>query len=93
VVLAQPAVLLGHREPQEAVLAEQLQVAARVRQRVVGDLGVRPDLLLAQLDEKVAQLELALGQEPVWVPVGSQPEVGLAAPALLGHCSPPGSLR
>jgi hypothetical protein len=41
VVLAQAAVLLRHREREEAMLAEQLQVATREEQLVVGALRVR----------------------------------------------------
>ena len=52
VVLAQAAVLLGHREREEAVLAQQLEVAARVEQLVVGALRVGAHLLLAELDQR-----------------------------------------
>jgi hypothetical protein len=52
VVLAEPAVLLGHGEREEAVLAEQLEVPPREQQLVVRALGVRPQLLLAELDQE-----------------------------------------
>ncbi len=87
VVLAQPAVLLRHREGEEAVLAHQLEVAARVEQLVVGALRVRAHLLLAQPDEGLAQLLLAVGQDPIRVPVVAQSPEGLRAPHLLRHIS------
>ena len=83
VVLAQAAVLLGHGEREEAVLAHQLEVAARVQQLVVGALRVRAHLLLAELDERLAQLLLAIGQDPVRVPLVAEAPERLAAPLLL----------
>ena len=68
-VLAQAAVLLGHDQREEAVLGEELEVAPREQQLVVGALRVGAHLLLAQLDEQFAQLLLALGQDPVGIPV------------------------
>ncbi len=47
VVLAEAAVLGGHGQGEEAVFAEQLEVAAGELQLIVGDLGVGPHLLLA----------------------------------------------
>ena len=85
VVLAQPAVLLGHREREEPVLAHQLQVAPRVEQLVVGALRVRAHLLLTQADEGLAQLLLAVREDPVGVPVIAQTPEGLGAPHLLRH--------
>ena len=85
VVLAEAAVLLGHGEREEAVLAEQLEVAAREQQLVVGALRVRAHLLLAELDERRAQLLLAVGQDPVGIPVVAEAPERLAAPHLLGH--------
>ena len=93
VVLAQPAVLLRHGEREEAVLAHQLEVAARVEQLVVGALRVRAHLLLAQPDEGLAQLLLAVGQDPVRVPVVAQSPEGLRAPHLLRHVPAPLSGR
>ena len=60
-VLAEPAVLLGNRQREEPVLAEELEVAPREQQLVVGALRVRAHLLLAQLDQLRAQLLLAFG--------------------------------
>ena len=85
VVLAEPAVLLGDGQREEAVLAEQLEVAPREEQLVVGALRVRAHLLLAELDERRAELLLALGQEPVGVPLVAEAPEGLGAPHLLGH--------
>ena len=93
VVLAEAAVLLGHGQAEEAVFTEQFEVAPRVGQRVVGDLRVLAHLLLAQLDQEIAQLELALRQKPVGVPIRPQPEVGLIAPALLAHADLQGLAR
>jgi hypothetical protein len=85
VVLAEAAVLLGHRQRQEPVLAEQLEVAAREEQLVVRALRVRTHLLLAELDQRRAELPLAVGQEPVGVPLVAEAPVRLATPHLLGH--------
>ena len=89
VVLPEPAVLLRHGEREEAVLAEQLEVAARELEVVVGRLGVGAQLLLAQLDQEIAQLALAVVQHPVGVPVVAEAEVQLAAPALVSHATSP----
>ena len=86
VVLAQPAVLLGHDERQEAVLGEDLEVAPREQQLVVGALGVGAHLLLAEPDQLLAQLLLALGQDPVGIPVVAEAPEGLVSPRLVGHC-------
>src|SRR5262249_40445470 len=67
------------------VLAENLEVAARVEELVVGALGVRAELLLAELDELRAQLLLPVGVEPVGIPVIAEPPERLAGPRLLGH--------
>ena len=89
-VLAQPAVLLGDDQAEEAVLGQDLEVAARVEQLVVGALGVRAHLLLAEPDQRLAQLLLAFGQDPVRVPVvvqtpeSSSPHI-LSAMALLSR--------
>ena len=85
VVLAQAAVLLGHREAQEPVLAEELEVAAREHQLVVEALGVRAELLLAELDQGGAELLLPIGVDPVRIPVVAQAPEGLRTPHLLGH--------
>ena len=85
VVLAEAAVLLGDGEREEAVLAEQLEVASRVEQLVVRALRVRPHLLLAELDERRAELLLAVGQDPVGIPLVAEPPERLASPHLLGH--------
>ena len=85
VVLAEAAVLLGHGEAEEAVLAEQLEVPAREEELVVRALRVRPHLLLAQLDQERAQLLLPLGQDPVGVPLVAEAPERLVAPHLLGH--------
>ena len=90
-VLPEAAVLLRHGEREEAVLAEQLEVAARELEVVVGRLRVGAHLLLAQLDQEIAQLALAVGQHPVGVPVVPEPEVQLAAPPLLSHATSPSS--
>ena len=89
VVLAEAAVLGRHRKREEAVLAEQLEVAPRELQLVVGDLGVGPHLLLAQLDQEVAEFLLAVGEHPFRVPLVTQSPEGLATPSLLGHLHPP----
>ena len=83
VVLAEAAVLLRHRQREEAVLGEDLEVAARIQQLVIRALRIRAHLLLAQLDELRAQLLLALGQEPVRVPLVAEAPEGLATPSLL----------
>ncbi len=70
------------------MLAHQLEVAARVEQLVVGALRVRAHLLLAQADEGLAQLLLAVGEHPVRIPVVAQTPEGLAAPHLLRHPQP-----
>ena len=85
VVLAEAAVLLRHGQREEAVLAEQLEVAARIEQLVVGALRVRAHLLLAQLDQRRAELLLAVGQDPVRVPVVAEAPERLGSPHLLGH--------
>jgi hypothetical protein len=85
VVLAEAAVLLGDGEAEEAVLAEQLEVAAREQELVVGALRVRAHLLLAELDERRAELLLAVGIDPVGIPVVAEPPERLASPHLLGH--------
>ena len=85
VILAEAAVLLGHRQREEAVLAEELEIAAREEQLVVRALRVRAQLLLAELDQKRTQLLLAVGQEPVGVPLVPEPPERLGAPHLLGH--------
>jgi hypothetical protein len=77
VVLAEPAVFLRHGEREEAVLAEQFQVAPRELELVVGDLRVRAQLLLAQFDEGGPQFFVLIGQHPVRVPVVAQSPVGL----------------
>ena len=84
-VLAEAAVLLGHGQREEAVLAEQLEVASREQELVVGALRVRAHLLLAELDERRAQLLLAVGQDPVGIPFVAEPPERLATPHLLGH--------
>ena len=84
-ILAESAVLLGHRQREEAVLAEELEVAAREEQLVVRALRVRAHLLLAELDQERAKLLLAVGQEPVRVPLVPEPPERLGAPHLLGH--------
>ena len=85
VVLTEPAVLLGHRERQKAVLGEDLEVAARVEQLVVRALRVGAHLALAEVDQLRAQLLLPLGQEPVGIPVVAESPEGLAAPHLVRH--------
>ena len=85
VVLAEPAVLLGDGQSEKTVLAEELEIAAREEQLIVGALRVRAHLLLAQLDERRAELLLALGQEPVGIPLVAESPEGLGAPHLLGH--------
>ena len=85
VVLAEAAVLLGDGEREEAVLAEELEVAAREEELVVGALRVRAHLLLAELDERRAELLLAVGQDPVGIPLVAEPPERLATPHLLGH--------
>ena len=67
------------------MLAEQLEVAARELELVVGDLGVGPHLLLAQLDQQVTELALAVGEHPLRIPLVAQSPEGLATPCLLGH--------
>ncbi len=84
-VLAEAAVLLRHGEREEAVLAEQLEVAAREQQLVVGALRVRAHLLLAELDQRRAELLLAVGQDPVRIPLVAEPPERLSSPHLLGH--------
>ena len=91
VVLAEPAVLLRHGEGEEAVLGEDLEVAARVEQLVVGALRVGAHLLLAELDQLRAQLLLALGEEPVRIPLVAESPERLVTPRLVRHSSPPGS--
>src|SRR5205807_5888509 len=85
-VVAQASVLLGHGQGEEPVLAEQLEVAAREEELVVRPLGVRAHLLLAQLDQRRAQLLLAVGVEPVRIPLVAEPPERLSGPHLLvGH--------
>src|SRR4051794_8371553 len=86
VVLTQAAVLLGHGEGEEAVLAHELEVAPREQELVVRALGVRAHLLLAELDELLAQLLLAVGEHPVGVPLVAEAPERLSAPRLVvGH--------
>ena len=89
VVLAEAAVLGRDGQRQEAVLAEQLEVAAGELELVVGDLRVGAHLLLAQLDQQVAQLALAVGEQPVGIPFVAQTPEGLSTPCLVGHPLPP----
>ena len=90
VVLAEAAVLLGHRQREEAVLAEQLEVAPREEQLVVGALRVVAQLLLAQLDQRRAQLLLPVGEHPVRVPLVAETPERLVTPHLfVGHRHPP----
>ena len=90
VVLAEAAVLLGHGQREEAVLGEDLEVAPRVEQLVVRALRVGAHLLLAELDQLRAQLLLALGEEPVRVPLVAEAPEGLVTPRLVRHSSLPG---
>jgi hypothetical protein len=85
VVLAEAAVLLRHGKGEEAVLAEELEVAAREEQLVVGALRVRAHLLLAELDQRRAELLLTVGQDPVGIPLVAKPPERLSSPHLLGH--------
>ncbi len=89
VVLAEAAVLGRDGEGEEAVLAEQLEVAPRELELVVGDLRVGAHLLLAQLDQRVAELLLAVGEHPFRIPLVAQSPEGLATPCLFGHLHPP----
>ena len=91
VVLTEAAVLLGHGQPQEAVLSEQLEVAPREEELVVGALRVRAHLLLAELDQRRAKLLLPVGEDPVRIPVVAESPERLGAPHLLGHAATPGS--
>ena len=84
-VLAQASVFLGHREGEEAVLSQQLEVAPREEKLVVGALRVRPQLLLAELDQLRPQLLLAVCEEPVRIPLVAESPIGLGSPHLLGH--------
>src|SRR5207245_4060504 len=83
------AVLLGHRQREESVLAEQLEVAPREQQLVVRALRVRAQLLLAELDQLRAQLLLAFRIHPVGIPLVAEPPEGLRSPRLVGHLVPP----
>ena len=67
------------------MLAEQLEVAAGILEVVVGDLGVGAHLLVAQLDQQIAQLALTVGEHPLRVPLVAQSPEGLSVPQLLGH--------
>ena len=93
VVLAEAAVFLRHRQRQEAVLRQDLEVAARIQQLVVRALRIRAHLGLAELDQLAAQLLLALGQEPVRVPLVAKPPEGLVSPHLLHDLLSPGRAR
>ena len=88
-VLAEAAVLLGHREAEEPVLAEELEVAAREHQLVVEPLGVGAQLLLAELDQGGAELLLPIGVDPVRIPVVPQAPEGLRTPTSSPTSAPP----
>ncbi len=89
--LPEPAVLDRHGQPEEPVLSQQLEVPARVLEVVVGDLGVCPHLLLAELDQQVAELTLTIGQHPIRVPFASETPEWLSVPHLLWHALLPRS--
>ena len=84
-ILAEPAVLLGHREGEEAVLSQELQVPPREHQLVVEALRVGPELLLAQLDQGGPELFLPLRVHPVRVPFVSETPERLGSPLLVSH--------
>jgi hypothetical protein len=86
-------VLLGDGEREEPVLGEDLEVPPRVEKLVVGALRVGAHLALAEVDQLRPQLLLALGQEPVGIPVVAESPEGLSAPHLVRHSlSPVGAI-
>ena len=84
-VLAESAVFFGHRQGQETVLTQELQVAAREDQLVVEPLGVGSQLRLAEFDQRGAEFFLAVGEHPIGVPLVPQAPEGVRTPHLVGH--------
>ncbi len=82
VVLAEAAPLLGQEQPEEAVGRQRLQGDAREGERGVVLGGARPDLLLANLDQALAQRLLLVRQKPV----GLEELRIQAVHVRLGHC-------
>src|SRR5262249_59107238 len=76
------AVLLGHGQGQEPVLAEQFQIPARKLEFVVRALGVVAHFLLAELDQRGPQLFVPLSQHPVGIPVVAESPERLGTPHL-----------
>ena len=84
-VLAETPVLLRHREREETVLAQELEVPPREHQLVVEALRVGAELLLAELDQRGAELLLPVGVDPVRIPLVAQSPEGLRTPHLVRH--------
>src|SRR5262249_10956735 len=76
------AVLLGHGQGQEPVLAEQFQIPARKLEFVVRALGVVAHFLLAELDQRGPQLFVPFSQHPVGIPVVAEAPERLGTPHL-----------
>ena len=54
-VLTEAALFVGHRQPEESVRPEQFEVTPGELQLVIGDFRVAAHLLLAELDQQIAQ--------------------------------------